>query len=159
MRLPVGIGLAMGKTKRNKQHSVARIFFVVYCAVMLWLLFGQRMNQQPSAKSINLIPLDTLKLYANLMQSNSGYLVRHAYVNLVGNVVMFIPFGIFLPQIWVKLRSFFKVLALTVLVVIAIEGLQYLTALGSCDVDDVILNVPGALFGYIFWSIFCQKKT
>ncbi len=149
----------MKKVRRNKQHSVARIFFIAYCVVMLWLLFGQRMNQQPSAKSMNLIPLDTLKLYANLMQSNSGYLVRHAYVNLVGNVVMFIPLGIFLPQIWVKLRGFFKVLALTALIVIVVEGLQYLTALGSCDIDDIILNIPGAMLGYIFWSVFCRKRT
>ena len=147
----------MKKAKQNAHHSAARFLFVAYCILMLWLLFGQRMESQTGVKGINLVPLDTLKLYGKLMHSNSAYLVRHAYINLIGNVVMFIPLGVFLPQIWPKLRSFFKVLLLAILVVLLVEGLQYLTALGSCDVDDVILNIPGVMLGFIFWRLFCRK--
>ena len=35
--------------------------------------------------------------------------------------------------------------------------LQYFTGLGSCDVDDLILNVPSAMIGYILWKWFGSK--
>ncbi len=140
--------------KQNDQHVAARLFFVVYCALMLWLLFGQRMGEGISVGSVNLIPLETIKLYMRLRQSSNSYFMQHAYVNLIGNVVMFIPLGIFLPWIWQRLRSFFKVLLIVVVIIVCIEALQYAFSLGSCDIDDLILNVPGAMIGYGLWGLF-----
>ena len=40
-----------------------------------------------------------------------------------------------------------------IIVVLLIEGLQFVTLSGSCDIDDLILNVFGALILYLILSI------
>ena len=146
--------------KKEKRHIGARFLFLVYCACMLWLLFGQRIVPglydtyiDRLRSNINLTPLKTLQLYLRLTHSANPYYVRHAYVNLIGNVVMFIPLGIFPPFIWRKMRSFPKVTAVGAAVIIGVEVLQYVTLLGSCDVDDLILNLFGVVIGYGLWKV------
>lgn len=148
----------MGRTKKRSTGDVAaRLIFLVYCGIMLWLLFGQRMGDELSAGSVNLVPLQTLKLYRKLLHNNSPYLAHHAFINLAGNVLLFIPLGWFLPRIWGRLRGFFRVLLLVLLIVVLVETLQYFTGLGSCDIDDLILNVPGAMLGYAVWACFGRR--
>lgn len=132
-------------SKRESRHIVARIGFLIYSIVMLWLLLGQRVGAPLASRSINLVPFSTIGQYVHLLSSDFA---RTAYVNLVGNTALFIPLGIFLPWIWKRLRGFFKTVGIVLLVIVMVEGLQYLTALGACDIDDVILNVSGAAVGY-----------
>ena len=148
-----------GKAKQEGRHILARLLFTAYGILMLWLLFGQRVSEELTPGSINLIPFETIRLYLRLRESTNAYFMRHAYVNLIGNVVMFIPLGIFLPWIWQRLRGFFRVLLLALAIIICIELLQYATGLGSCDIDDLLLNVPGAMIGYVFFRLFWRKST
>ena len=147
------------KAEQEGRHIVARFLFTAYCLLMLWLLFGQRIGEELTPGSVNWIPFETIRLYLHMRESTNVYFARHAYVNLIGNVVMFIPLGVFLPWIWKRLRSFFKVLLLVLLMIVGIELLQYATGLGSCDIDDLLLNVPGAVIGYVFWRFVCRKST
>jgi glycopeptide antibiotics resistance protein len=143
-------------------QSLIRIFFLAYCALMLWLLFGQRMNGTPldicldgSGENINLIPFETVRLYWRLLQKGaSAELLHHAVINLVGNVVMFVPLGWFLPAISGKFRGVFRATAFAVLLIALVEAVQYITGLGSCDIDDLILNLFGMLLGYLLFIIF-----
>ena len=73
------------------------------------------------------------------------------FLNLFGNVIGFLPFGFFLPVISRKFHNIFLVTALGCLVSSCVEITQHVTRTGSCDVDDVILNTLGALFGYIMF--------
>ena len=141
-------------------QSLIRICFLVYCAGMLWLLFGQRMdgkpldiNLSPDGENLNLIPFTTLRLYWRLLEKGaSETLLRHAVINLVGNVVMFVPLGWFLPGIWRAFRGFFKAVLLGIVLICLVEFMQYVTGLGSCDIDDLILNMAGILLGYGIWK-------
>ena len=63
-----------------------------------------------------------------------------ALKNLLGNLLPFIPFGFLLPIAYPRIKAFFKVLF--------IEIFQYMTRLGSFDIDDIILNMVGVLSGY-----------
>ena len=146
-----------GIKKRSAGDVFCRLLFLIYCAVMLWLLFGQRIGDRVTVGSVNLVPFETLKLYRDLLSNDSKNLVRHAFINLVGNVVLFVPFGWFLPRIWNKFRGFFLVLLVVFIAVILVETLQYFTGLGSCDVDDLILNVPGAMLGYVVWILDSRR--
>lgn len=145
--------------ERTPGQIVMRLLFLAYCALMLWLLFGQRMDAGTAEQNWNLIPFQTLKLYVRLLQSTqNAYLLRHAFINLVGNVVMFIPLGFFLPGIWVRMRKFFVCALCATLVIMTIEALQYLTSLGSCDIDDLILNLPGAMLGWGLYRLIWRKR-
>ena len=143
---------------RKENQSFWRLCFVAYCGLMLWLLFGQRWGTevyaQQLAESINLTPLTTIKRYWHVLQNTkNASMLRHAVINLVGNVVMFIPLGYCLPRIWRRFRSFFPTIMLSVLLIVAVETIQYFTKLGTCDIDDLILNTLGACMGYILFKI------
>ena len=61
---------------------------------------------------------------------------------------MFTPLGFFLPCIWDSLQKFRRCIFCVVGVIVLIELIQLFTLLGSCDIDDLILNVVGAAAGY-----------
>ncbi|MDO5785496.1 MAG: VanZ family protein, partial [Eubacteriales bacterium] len=67
-----------------------------------------------------------------------------AFRNIVGNIAAFVPIGILIPLLRRDLSlgtTFFVGLLLSA----GIELTQYFTGLGSCDIDDIILNVLGAM--------------
>lgn len=143
-----------------KKGRIQIALFGIYCALMLWLLFarpgfaeGIPYADQLRSK-LNLIPFRTLRLFVRLLDSGHPPYVRAAVINLAGNVVMFIPLGIFLPRLWEGLRRFRKVLLSAALIIIAVELIQLFTLVGSCDIDDLILNLIGTVIGYAV----CQYK-
>ncbi len=130
--------------------------FALYGVLMIWLLFGQRVEWieagdyfQQLKQNINLIPFKTIRIFIrNLSESKNPDTVRHAIINLAGNVVMFVPLGFFVPSVFEKLRSFGRTLAAAVLCIVSVEVLQLFLLLGSCDTDDLILNAIGVAAGY-----------
>lgn len=157
-----------GDLRGNKcGGAFIRIIFLVYVAVMLWLLFGQRIGEEGitvyfgiSSDNLNLMPLKTVRLYLWLLQNSTNEaLLRHAVINLMGNVVLFVPLGWFLPRIWARLRCFFKTVLAVILLISAVEVVQYFTRLGSCDIDDLILNLFGAVAGYCMWKIGTYRQS
>lgn len=66
---------------------------------------------------------------------------------VLGNVVMFIPFG-FLGWIFPQLKNLKKLVITFVSTIVIVEALQYFSRLGVFDVDDVILNTFGVLLGW-----------
>lgn len=156
------------KTKTEKvsaAQSVVRLLFLAYCALMIWLLFGQRMEGgqlditlDSSGENLNLIPFATLRLYWGLLQNGaSAELLRHAVINLAGNVVMFVPLGWFLPRIFSAFQGFFRTVIFGISLICLVELLQYITGLGSCDIDDLILNTVGIIFGFCLWKLKRKK--
>ena len=145
----------------NRKHTAGQTFlravFVVYALWMLWLLFGQRWGTevytQQLAESMNLKPFATIKRYIALLGSSKPTLFRHAVINLVGNVVMFVPLGFFLPGIFPGMRRFFRAFFLSLGLILTVELVQYFTMLGTCDIDDLILNMVGICIGYLFGKI------
>ncbi len=125
----------------------------VYGLVMLWLLFGQRMGQDGSG-DLQLQPLRTVKQFLwVLFHSNQLGLRTHAWLNLAGNVAMFVPLGFLIPWIWLFWRKFWRHFLLMTAIIVAVEVLQLATGLGTCDVDDLLLNLVGTEIGYFLWKI------
>lgn len=140
-----------------------RRYFWALFLYYLWILgnmlffdaaFGRAHNGlQPHfnfyAVDINLEPLKTIRNYLRAYHNGniSGSLVA---INLIGNLAAFAPMGVFLPTLWRPARNFFVfTLGMTVMIC-TVEFLQIFTRTGSCDVDDVILNVAGAL---VVWLV------
>lgn len=138
---------------KSKKKSLAPwLLFLAYCIWMLWLLF----DREQSAQSINLEPLRTIRLFVRvLLYDPNPYNIRLAVVNLFGNILLFIPLGFFLPRLWKALRKWWKTWLSTLCIMTAVELAQLFTLRGTCDVDDLILNLLGAAIGY---GIFCIRK-
>jgi glycopeptide antibiotics resistance protein len=94
----------------------------------------------------NLIPFEGIADI--LSQGITGY----AILNLAGNIVLFLPFGLFLPLLW-RGWPLARVTAVTLLLSSGIEVLQLYTSRGA-DVDDVLLNTVGSVLGYLLFCLF-----
>lgn len=94
--------------------------------------------------SLNLVPFRTI------LQYFSRGTISQFVVNIVGNLVCLMPLGILLPLNFEKQRKTEIFLLTCVLTVSAVEILQFATLSGSCDIDDLILNVAGAFLIYLF---------
>lgn len=121
---------------------------------MIWLLFGQRIGFLPEGRyldnlfnKVNLRPFVTISSQIERVRGDS-YLARHCFINLSGNVVMFIPAGLLMPVIWRSLQSVLKFIGCMTLGIFLIELIQLFTLLGSLDIDDYILNIIGTLIGF-----------
>ena len=134
---------------------------VCYAALMLYFLFLQRRPMKVHEsywmnvkENINLQVFDTVKLLVRLLRnSNSEYLIRFAFLNMTGNLLLFVPMGVLLPCIWPCQRKFIVIFATSFLITLCIETLQVLTLLGIGDIDDMILNLLGTMVGYGMWHI------
>lgn len=74
------------------------------------------------------------------------------FTNLFGNVVIFVPFGFFMPMAS-RYRSFFSTVFYSFGLSLCVETFQLLTKVGSFDVDDLLLNTIGGLVGYLIFSM------
>lgn len=74
-------------------------------------------------------------------------------LNLGGNIVAFIPFGVILPVLHRKFRSFFFMTFMTLEFSLLVEIIQLIFKVGSFDVDDLLLNTIGGMSGYLIFAI------
>ena len=115
----------------------------------LWLIAGLVLTLEPAhplagqVVDDNLVPFHTLSIYlANL---GSWFWMR----NLLGNLALLLPLGLLGPIALPALDRWWRIVVLALLVSIAIELTQLLVPDRSADIDDVIVNVLGALLGYL----------
>jgi glycopeptide antibiotics resistance protein len=76
---------------------------------------------------------------------------------ILGNLVMLFPLGIYIPLLYPRLSNFFTVLLISLVFSVIIESFQLVTRFRSADVDDVLLNTVGACVGYLVF--FVVKKS
>ncbi len=82
------------------------------------------------------------------------------FTNLFGNILIFIPFGFFMPMAS-RIRSFSATLLCSFGLSLCVEIFQLLTRVGSFDVDDLILNTLGGVLGYLIFTAVSalRRKT
>jgi len=97
--------------------------------------------------STNFIPFKTIFGYIGNALQNPSWL-RLSTLNILGNLVLFLPMGAFLPCLCRRFDRLWKTTLAVAAMVVCAEGLQMLLLVGILDVDDFILNVPGAAIGY-----------
>ena len=142
------------------EHKTLRRFaFGAYCLLMVYLLFLQR-GRSPifgggyvDTMLANLPLRPGAEIQRFLRVWSDPLYHRAAVVNLIGNVVMFIPLGFGLPWANASLRRFWKTLLVSAGIIILVEITQLVTLLGHCDIDDLILNLIGVAAGYLLWRI------
>lgn len=97
--------------------------------------------------STNLIPFETVRLFINGYKSGSlplGAMLE----NIFGNILAFAPLPFFIICVFRHFDKWYSVFAAVLESVMLVELLQFLFLTGSSDIDDVILNVSGAMCFY-----------
>lgn len=79
-------------------------------------------------------------------------------MNVVGNIAVFIPMGIFLPVVTKRCKNVFFTVLFSFEISLLAEIIQLVTKVGSFDVDDLLLNTLGGLCGYVFWRLWMRFR-
>jgi len=165
------------KKQREGNPCIAALF-LAYGAMMLYLLFIRNRSVVDGAyyweQVENYYNLNFLRTVGNYWDVRArpdyyidkweGYAVysfqaRIAVINILGNVAMFVPFGLLLPMRFPSLRKLWKAFPVAVTMIVLVEILQLFSLRGKCDVDDLFLNAVGILLGYGLWWIYRIRKN
>lgn len=121
--------------------------FILYVLCLFYVVTFQDVSWSTS----NYVPFKEMFRYS--------FGSRLFFKNVVGNMLMFMPFGFFVAYI-LKLKKVWIMLLLSLIVSLTIETIQ--SIIGRVfDVDDIILNVIGSIFGFLVFKIvyFLKLKS
>ena len=122
---------------------VLKVFVFKGLALNLYLLrFRVSSGGESGIVQNNYVPFKTILSY---LGGHAGWGV--AVVNLLGNILPFLPIGILLPLLYRPI-SWKSVSVIAVAYCLCIEALQLALRVGAFDVDDILLNTLGVLLGY-----------
>lgn len=161
--LPPTLVLLAAKVRSGMRVTVAALWalLVIYALWAGGLLLGEprALGQHPSAvwHWINLVPFATI---GPQVAAASG----SALVQLIGNVGLLLPLGLIGPIVAPSLRRASRLALVALGASVAIEVVQLLGTVArliqrSVDVDDLILNVAGALLGWLLWRAMAGLRT
>ncbi len=157
-------GVVLLINKRYKRLSVKNefllnilaVYFISVISMTLFpidIIWGDVPRKQ-FAPAVNIIPFVDIITDFPRTQFSLAFKIKFLTKNLAGNLLLLLPIGIFLPILWIKVRSFWKTVIIGASTSLSIELLQYALAyLGfgwgrAADIDDLILNTLGVMIGY-----------
>jgi len=141
--------LMKGKRKISKKKILLYSISICYFAVVFGAVF---LNRVAVYKEVNLHLLSSyLEAYHNMSPS----LIR----NIILNILLFVPLGIFLPLYTNKLDKIHLVVPIGFLITLIIEIMQYRTGFGIFEIADLLNNTTGVLIGYGLYKSYCNIRN
>lgn len=116
----------------------SNLLFIIYVLLLYELLTRSELNY---VHGYNLVPFTEIFRYP-IGSTNF-------YINVIGNIVMFIPFGYFIST-YIKPKRILPILLVSVISSATVEFVQLCIG-RSFDVDDIILNALGAIIGFLIY--------
>lgn len=148
----------MRKIIINNKKLIVSLIFIIYLLVLGYHLFlsdsiGKREIAESYRYNFTLLK-EILRYVGNIDVIGLKLVV----INIAGNIMAFVPFGIFVGYFLNNSKyTFIKTILLGLIFTVAIEGIQLITRVGICDVDDILLNFIGIVTGGICSKIFNKK--
>lgn len=154
--------MKIAKSRMRVLRVAGAIVGFIYLLVLVWFLFNgfqSRMEygtwMQYVGVHTNFVPFSTISFYISSFTSgmmNNDIILR----NLIGNLLPFFPMGILLPVMFDRMKRFPWFFLTQFCVIVAFEAIQLFTTTGSFDVDDILLNLIGAVIGWFVWLVICR---
>lgn len=145
----VSCRIAYLKEHREKIHyyqEFMKLFFVIYILILYNLLTTTEINNNGG---MNLVPFTEIFRY----EVGSELFI----FNVLGNILIFIPFGYFISH-FINAKKIWPILIVSLLTSVTVEFVQ-LNIGRSFDIDDILLNVVGAIAGFLlFIGLTAIKK-
>lgn len=145
----------MGLTDKRKRQILFAVYIIFVLKVIIFKYSYEHLQNimDTWSKEVILEGLDSANF--TLFRTIHMYIVYadrlNSFENLAGNVVVFMPFGMFLPWIWRRFRNFADTFLAAFLFSMSIEIFQLFSAFGAFDVDDILLNCAGSIVGYLIY--------
>ena len=121
------------------------LLFIIYVLMLYELLTNVETNVN---SGYNLVPFTEITRYK--FGSNAFM------YNVIGNILLFVPFGYFVSG-YIKASKVSHILAVSIISSLTVEVVQ-LQIGRSFDIDDVLLNVTGAIVGFLLYIGLCAIK-
>lgn len=122
-------------------NEIFNLLFIIYVLLLFELLTG---TENSYGSGINNIP------FKEIMRYEFGS--KMFIYNVLGNILIFVPFGYFI-SIYVKPKKILPIIVDALITSVTVETVQ-LKIGRSFDVDDIILNIVGAIIGYFVYIAF-----
>ena len=130
--------------KHEKFVLYKELFFLSFIIYILCLFQVVTYQFDNNIGSNNFIPFREIFRY----EFGNRYFVK----NVLGNMLMFLPFGLFISII-LRPKKHYIILFLVLIASVSIEWVQL--SIGRVfDIDDILLNVVGGMIGYLFYIMF-----
>lgn len=111
------------------------LLFIIYILLLYYLL----LSTENAASGMNFTPFKEMTRY-----SIGSKLF---FYNVIGNIVLFIPFGYFVSD-YLKAKQTHQILLVSITISLTAELIQFKIG-RAFDVGDIILNVVGAIIGFM----------
>ena len=121
------------------------LLFIIYILLLYYLLLGT----ENASSGMNFIPFKEITRYSIGSKA--------FFYNVIGNIVLFIPFGYFVSD-YLKAKKTHQILIVSTLISLTAELIQYKIG-RAFDVDDIILNVLGAILGFMCYISIRATKN
>ena len=146
--LVVGFALILFSQQTQKTQKIARLMLVewvvlIFCSAVIF-------REARAERAISLVPLSSYFCIAE-----NSYLKEVAVINLL-NICMFLPVGFFLKFGYWRV-AYKQVLFAGFILSATIEFSQFILCKGLCEIDDIIHNVAGCMFGYGIGKVITKK--
>ena len=139
--------------KQSKRIRIfGKILFVLYIVfIVYFLIFSDWYGRTGEMQEYhyNLVLFKEIRRFWNY-RDQVGFFAM--FTNLFGNVIIFMPFGFFMPMAS-RYRSCFSAVFYSFGLSLCVETFQLLTKVGSFDVDDLLLNTVGGLAVYVIFAV------
>ena len=129
--------LIKSKKKLVLYQELLMLVFIIYILCLFHVVTFQDVNYGNN----NFIP------FKEIFRYNIG--TSKFIKNILGNIIMFVPYGFF-ASYYLKNRKVSTVIILSLIISFTIEFVQLYIG-RVFDIDDVILNIIGAIIGYIIY--------
>lgn len=137
----------------NFPRKIVEFLFLLYFIAIIYFTVGNTYLNSILASMhfkenlyVNLIPLKETIL---MFQQDLGT----ALYNILGNTIMFIPLGIFIPLLYKKKLNILHIILYSSFSSFLIEVSQIFTGFRSFDIDDIIINTIGSIIGFLIYKI------
>ncbi len=113
------------------------LLFIIYILLLYYLL----LSTENASSGINITPFKEMTRYTIGSKA--------FFYNVIGNIVLFIPFGYFVSD-YLKAKKLPHIFIVTILISLTAELIQYKIG-RAFDIDDIILNFIGSIFGFMVY--------
>lgn len=139
--------------------NVCRIAFIIYIVGLCYFLFFAEMFGRTHITGDYQYNLELFREIKRFWTYRESLGFKAVFLNLFGNVVGFIPFGLLLPILFPKVKNIVLVMISTFMLSLCFEVFQLVFKVGCFDVDDLLLNTIGGFVGYIIFRILTVRRA
>jgi len=138
-------------TTRNQK--LGWVLFLAYLALLVYFMFFAESFGRDTTQRGYAYNLELFKEIKRFYRYREQLGMKAFMLNIVGNVVGFMPCGFFLPVVSRRGKRWYNCIFICFSFSLFIEVTQLCFQVGSFDVDDILLNTTGGVLGYIVYHM------